>query len=260
MNPVAQRFSRAARTYERGAGLHQHVAARLVELMPDPVQFGAGAILEVGCGTGILTERLRQRYTLASLCVMDVAEGMVAYVRERWGDDSRMEYVVADVRMYRDDRKFDLIASSSALHWAIPLEETLAGLRSRLKSGGVLCAALMVDGTLGELHALRRQIAPGKTPEGRLPTAGEVLSAFDAAGFEEVASETETIRARYHSADDFLCTIHAQGLTAGNVSRARLPLSRSELVRLREEYEAACSDGHGGVHATFEVLYVRGKG
>lgn len=256
MNPVARRFSRAALTYDRGAGLHRHVGARLLELLPDPDILGRGRILEVGCGTGVLTGMVRQRYPGASLCVMDAAAGMVACVRERWGSDPAMEYVVMDVQNFKAARPFDLIVSSSALHWATPMDRTMTMLHAALVPGGGLCAALMLEGTLGELHGLRRQIAPDKTPVGRLPTRDEVLAAVVGAGFTLVSQKAEVIQARYHSADDFLGTIHAQGLTAGAVSRAPSPLSRSELNRLRKAYDETCRDPAGGVKASFEVLYL----
>jgi malonyl-CoA O-methyltransferase len=256
VNPVARRFSRAASTYDQGAVLHRHVAARLLELLPEADQVGRGRILEVGCGTGVLTGLIRQRYPDASLCVMDVAEGMVACVRERWGDDPAMEYVVSDVRNFKTERPFDLIVSSSALHWATPLDTTMTTLRAAMKPGGGLSVALMIDGTLGELHLLRRKIAPAKTPAAGLPGRGGVLSAVEAAGLAVVIQKEETLRARYHSADDFLGTIHAQGLTAGEVSRAALPLSRGELNRIRAKYDETCRDAAGGVYATFEVLYL----
>lgn len=256
MTSVARRFSRAAQTYERGASLHRHVAARLIETLPEPDGLRAGRILEVGCGTGVLTELLRQRYPEASLCVVDVAAGMVDAVRERWGSDSRMEFVVADVREFASPRPFDLVVSSSALHWATPLERTLVNLKRQMAPEGQCCAALMIEGTLSELHALRRRIAPGKIPAGRLPTGKDVVAAAVSAGFTVVANAEECIQTRYHSADDFLGTIHAQGLTGGPVSQASVSLSRTELKRLRREYDVAFRDPVNGVYASFVVQYL----
>lgn len=256
MTSVARRFSRAAQTYERGAALHRHVAARLMESLPDPEALGAGHILEVGCGSGVLTEPLRLRYPQAQICAVDVAEGMVAAVRERWHQDPRMEFVLSDIRYFSASRQFDLIVSSSALHWAEPLEQTFGNLKRHLLPSGHCCAALMIEGTLGELHALRRRVAPGKVPSGRLPAGDEVLAAALAAGFTVSRHEEEAIQTRYHSAEDFLATIHAQGLTGGSVSRAGTLLSRAELKRLRREYDVAFRDQTGSVYATFVVLYV----
>ena len=260
MTSVARHFSRAAQTYERGASLHRHVAARLLETLPDPGAIGAGRILEVGCGTGVLTEPLRRRYPAASLCVLDLAEGMVASVRERWGQDPRMEFVVADIREFSSPRPFDLIVSSSALHWATPLDRTFANLKRLLSVEGQCCVALMIDGTLGELHALRRRVAPGKIPVSRLPTGKAVLAAAQAAGLTVMNNEEEYIQTRYHSADDFLSTIHAQGLTGGAVSQASVALSRIELMRLRREYDVAFRAHGDGVYASFVVQYTHLQG
>jgi len=256
MSSVARRFSRAAQTYERGAGLHRHVAARLLEMTPDPECLGTTSILEVGCGTGVLSEKLLQRYPGVSLCLLDVAEPMVSYVKERWGTAPGLQYVVSDVRDFRSECQFDWVFSSSALHWITPLDQTFACIRGLLTPGGGISAALMIDGTLGELHALRRRIAPGKMPTGRLPTTDEVISTLQGAGFSVTAREEEAIQTRYHSADDFLNTLHAQGLTGGSVSRSASPLSRMELKRLRKEYDVAFRDRNGGVYATIVVLYL----
>jgi hypothetical protein len=72
-----------------------------------------------------------------------------------------------------------------------------------------------------------------------------------------VASAEERIQTHYHSTDDFLSTLHAQGLTGGAVSRAAVALSRTELKRLRREYDVAFRDHGDGVYATFVVLYVQ---
>ena len=257
MTSPAVQFSRAAQTYERGAGLHRHVAARLIGMMPGPEAGFPGRILEVGCGTGVLTEPVRRRFPDVPLCVLDVAEGMIACVRERWGADPRMEFMTGDVRDFESTCPFDLIVSSSALHWALPLDRTLVKLKGCLSTRGILCMALMVEGTLGELHGLRRRIAPGKTPAGRLPVRSEVVAAIGSAGMEISGLETESIQTHYQSAEDFLGTIHAQGLTGGAVSQAGLPLSRRELSLIRKEYDATYRDGRDGVFATFEILYIR---
>lgn len=256
MNPVGRRFARAAGTYDRGADLHRHVAATLAGLMPDPGEVGSGRILEVGCGTGVLSDRIRQRYPQAALSLLDVAAPMVESVRERWGGGRHVEYVVADMQDYRSSIPFDWIFSSSALHWAVSLERMFSGLGGSLVPGGGLCAALMVDGTLGELHAVRRRVSPFKVPEGRLPTEESVNAALHAAGFTVVSGCQEAIRTCYRSAQDLLATIHAQGLTGGRVSNACKPLSRGELLAIQRLYDETYREGEQGVYATFKVLYV----
>lgn len=253
---VARRFSRASESYERGAGLHRHVAARLVEMLPDPVMIGSGRILELGCGTGVLTTLLRKRFPAACVCAVDIAEGMARNLLGANAADDQLYCVVADARTFATLEPFDLVVSSSALHWATPIESAMVNIVRALKPGGRFMAALMVQDTLRELHALRRTIVPDKIPRGRLPPAGEVLEALAVAGLTMESRTEETVRARYRSAHDFLRTIHAQGLTGGAVSRAERPLSRSDLMNLVKAYDLAYPDLKGGVYASFEVLYL----
>jgi malonyl-CoA O-methyltransferase len=253
---VAKRFSRASESYERGAGLHRHVAARLMDMLPDPLMIGAGRILELGSGTGVLTALLRKRFPSACVCAVDIAEGMARNLQGAYVADDRLYCVVADARSFATLQPFDLVVSSSALHWATPIESAMVNIVRALKPGGRFMAALMVKDTLRELHALRRTIVPDKIPRGRLPPTGEVLDALSRAGLTLESRKEETVRARYRSADDFLRTIHSQGLTGGAVSQADRPLSRSDLANLVKAYDLAYPELKGGVYASFEVLYL----
>lgn len=253
---LARRFSRASETYERGAWLHRHVAARLMEMLPDPLMIGAGRILELGCGTGVLTTLLRKRFPSACLCAVDVAEGMARGLQGTHAADDGLCCVVADAKTFATLQPFDLVVSSSALHWVTPIESAMSNIVRALKPGAKFMAALMVKDTLRELHALRRTIVPDKIPAGRLPPTLEVLDALEAAGLALESRTEETVRARYRSADDFLRTLHAQGLTGGSVSQAARPLSRTDLANLVKAYDLAYPELRGGVYASFEVLYL----
>ena len=164
--------------------------------------------------------------------------------------------MVADARTFASRTPFDLLVSSSALHWATPLGATFANLAGALRRGGRLVVALMVDGTLGELHALRRDVAPDKVPLARLLSSADVLDAVGRAGLRVDSSAEETIRVRYASGTEFLRALRAQGLTGGAVSSAARPLNRGELVRLAAGYDSRYRDPLGGVYASFEVLHL----
>lgn len=256
MTDVARMFSRAAETYDRGASLHRHVAAMIAGQLPEAVEVGAGPVLELGSGTGVLTGLLLRRYPSAVLHAVDVAPGMVQCLREQFLGDSRVQCIHGDARTFRASRPYRLVASSSALHWAVPIGVTMRNIHALTAEGGRFCAALMMAGTLAELHAVRSRVAPGKLPPVRLVDEGTLLTAMEGAGFllEEVRSEV--VHARYASAQDFLQTIHAQGLTGGDVSRGAAPLTRGEIRRIIEEYDRDFRDGHGGVHASYNVLCV----
>lgn len=255
---VARLFARSAPTYEAWTQVHERVAARLMA-------FAAGAgvgprrIVEIGCGTGVLTALAVERYPAAQLVVVDVAPAMVRATLARPACARRVMGVAADARTFAARCEFDLLLSSAALHWALPLQATFANLALLLRADGWMAVALMVDGTLAELRRARDAVSPGNAPRGRLPARAAVVEAAARAGFDVVSVEQETLRPTYESAADFLRSLHEQGLNGGAVSRGPRPLTRGELTRIAAFYEQEYGAGQGRVYASFEVLYLAAR-
>ena len=248
---AAWRFSQAALTYESRAGIQAQVADRLMELVrerPEPRH-----ILEAGCGTGLLTRTLRKRFPRAKIIAFDSAPRMVDAARARFAGDRRVRWAVADFRTPPDGPLCELVVSSSALHWADDLPEALAALAARLTRDGVLAAALMLDGTLAELHAARAAAAPDNPPRRNLPALDDVRAAFQSAGLRVDQKVTAPLVARHADAMELLESLRRQGLTGGDYSRGTRPLTRGELSRLAAGYEVCFPHTDGGIRATYCV-------
>lgn len=253
---LARRFSRAASDYHRLAGVQRQVAERLIRLV-DPLPAPA-AILEIGCGTGHFTGLLRRRFPAARLWAIDIAAGMIARAREAVPDPA-VTWVVGDARQGLPAADFELIAASSSLHWLTPLDRLFDRLHRQLRPGGRLVFALMREGSLRELQQARRRTAPNKEPRARLVATGEVTRALAGAGFAlEILEEQVTVE-RHRDAAAFLTDLRRQGLTGGDLSRGRAPLTRGEIAALIADYDASFPHPGGGVRATYEVLYVRAR-
>ena len=121
-----------------------------------------------------------------------------------------------------------------------------------MESGGYFSLGMMLKGTFKELHELRREIAPEKTPKITLPTYEETKDALKAAGFtleRRKHSEEEII---YDDAKSFLKAIHEQGVTGGKVSAGNAPLNRTELGQLVADYQKNHASDRG-VYTTYET-------
>jgi malonyl-CoA O-methyltransferase len=250
---VAARFSAAAATYDSVASVQAEVAERVSALVSEaPVPRLA---LDVGCGTGLLTEKLLRVLPATQLHALDISEAMIERARQRVGNGGRVTWIVADASMPAKGIAYDLIASSSCLHWILPIENAFRSMASRLADGGHLVFGLMQAGTLAELAECRRRVAPGKPTGAALPTEDEVLAAFARTGFRVLRRERSVIRKEYPSAALFLKAIHDQGTTGGAVSSAGSLLTQGELKRLAAEYAAHYKNADAGVTATYDVLY-----
>lgn len=251
---VAARFSAAAGSYDEQSGVQRAVAQRLMGLLRNPAE--VPQLLEVGCGTGVLTSLLARRFPKAEIHAVDVASAMIDRARERLGDTGRIHWHVADARTIEMDRAFPLIVSSSALHWMVPLEHIVVKLAALLEPDGCLAAALMLKGTLRELHAARLRVAPGKSVRVHLPEAESVLAAVEQASLHVAQAEREELRVQYDSAADFIRSLHELGVTAQAPPGHSL-LSRAELDQLIADYNRDHAGSEGGVTATYQVLYIK---
>lgn len=253
MKSVAMRFSAAAPTYSRAADVQALAAARLMAYLPAglrPVR-----ILEVGCGTGLLTARLRRCFPESSLDALDLAPAMLEQAR-RHLPDAGIQWLCGDLRHMPAGPGYQLLASSAALHWLQPAVNGFEAVRRQMADGAHLVCAVMLDGTLRELRQLRRRIAPDKPPEIRLPGSAELRQALSANGLRIVRMDVAELPTRHASAAGLLRRLHDQGVTAGPLGGVRRPLVRGELQRLTAAYDAMFSGG-AGVLATYQVAYVQ---
>lgn len=254
LRTVGKRFNAAATTYDKHSAIQWSVARRLlweIEKGPPPRR-----ILEIGCGTGLLTEQLCERFPRAKVHALDIAPAMIAMAAQRWRGAACVCWHVADVRRYRPAGRFDLIVSNCALHWVEPLAPTLRRIVRWLMPGGQFHAAIMLCGTLTELHTARRRIASQNPPLHTLPTFAAVVAAARRAGFATLTTQRHKALKSYPSARGLLTMLHEQGLTGGPIAGSGRPLTRGELGRLVEDYEQNYPARRGGVKATFRVAYL----
>lgn len=249
---TAGRFSAASGTYHQAAVVQQQVAGKVFQILAPllPVK----QMLEVGCGTGVLTEMVCRAFPGVQIDAVDVSSKMIAQAKQRLADATNVRWIVSDANELALGMNYSLIVSSSSLHWIHPLEDSIARLSGLLEPGGALIFALMVQGTLKELHACRRLAAPGKPIRRSLPTQQEVHAALETAALKIMDEQQETVRLHYPSAAVILRQLHQQGVTGGHLSSSGLALTRSELEQLIRDYDRNYSDKRGVV-ATYRVCY-----
>ena len=197
--------------YDRYLGpfMFESYAEALAERLPrrDGVR-----VLELACGTGIVTERLLRALPRdGTLLATDLAQPMLDVARRRV-EDPRVEWRTADIgALPFDAGSFDAIVCSFGLMFVPDKAAALAEARRVLAPGGTLLATTW--GALGELPWVRamheRLVAmfpdnPPRfleTPYG-FGDAGFWKKELAAAGFTRVAVEKVHIASEAPSAED----------------------------------------------------------
>ncbi|WP_297520281.1 malonyl-ACP O-methyltransferase BioC [uncultured Clostridium sp.] len=145
---IRKNFSKGSKTYDDNANVQKTMIDHLISKLP---QKSYTKILEIGCGTGLLTTRLVELFPNAKITALDISEGMIATCKEKLKDHNNIEYICADVEYNCPIDEFDLIISSATFQWITDLEELLKKLKSRLSFEGVLAFSTFADKTFKEL-------------------------------------------------------------------------------------------------------------
>ena len=102
-------------------------------------------ILDLGCGDGALTERLRQAG--CSVVAVDSSPEQVWAALQR-GLDAR----IIDAEELPYDAEFDAVFSNAVLHWVRDVDRLLQGVRRSLKPGGRFVGEFGGDGNVAAIR------------------------------------------------------------------------------------------------------------
>jgi len=146
---IAAKFGASAESYERHAGLQRAIAGRLARLLPE---LKRPYVLELGCGTGLFSRHLLQRYPGGRFVLTDVAPAMIAACRRNLAPlgPVNISYEVMDAGEAGGHAGLDLIVSSMTFHWLADPIASLERLRRFLAPGGVLLYATLGPDSFAE--------------------------------------------------------------------------------------------------------------
>lgn len=248
---VGVHFGDAAGTYEKSARHQRIIAARLAGLVPS--DSSAKHVLEIGCGTGMFTKFVIDRFPKAALTALDLADGMVACCRRRWAGLDRLTVLEADGETFTPEAPCDWIVSSCALQWFSGRDLLGRRFGRVLTPGGHVAVAVPLAGTLGELAASVRHATGRAMPGLPLGGAESYLQAFSGPGWSRVVSQQFDVIEWYRDPRDVFRAVREIGarcVPQGTPSQ----LSPAEMRAAIKYYRETFSRSDGSVSSTYKVL------
>jgi len=126
------------------------------------------AVVDMGCGEGMMTAALAERWPGARVTGVDSSREMLAAAGPARG---QLAFVGGDVRDWEPDGSVDVVVSNAVLHWVPGHETLIARWAGWLSPGGVL--AVQVPGNFrAPTHALLDALCRSPRWTGRLADAG----------------------------------------------------------------------------------------
>lgn len=153
---IACRFKRSIASYDENAYAQKAIIKRLMAFLGDHGPENPESILEVGCGTGLLTEQLQQKFEYSALFINDLVEAMCNKTAIRC-QLKRGQCIPGDIEKVSLPGQYDLIVSASTFQWFAHPAETFARLATHLSPEGWLVFSTFGVDNYKELKAITKQ-------------------------------------------------------------------------------------------------------
>jgi trans-aconitate 2-methyltransferase len=149
---------------------------------------GDERVLDAGCGSGRVTERLAERLPRGRVVALDGSPSMVEAARERlvrFGD--RVEYIVADLGAPLPiDGEVDAVLSTATFHWVPDHDALFANLAAVMRAGSWLVAQCGGAGNIASIQRVLATIGDGWLGPVHFETVMATTRRLDASGFVDI--------------------------------------------------------------------------
>ncbi|QLG36940.1 malonyl-ACP O-methyltransferase BioC [Paenibacillus sp. FSL W7-1088] len=274
---VQRQFNRSATSYDAHAHIQRSMAEQLARslaewrnrrFLSDP------SILEIGCGTGALTQILVNEWPNANITALDIASEMIEVASKRFRSAEHpgtanckmdnLRFLQADIEMWAvnaPECSVDIIVSNACFQWLSSPKETLGHLRRMLRPGGVLIFTTFGPDTFREMHEAFDKVyhANGMEPQRHglsfhAPAQWEIM--LQESGYSGFRCERSMHMEKYASARDFLYTVKGMGASTSEAATVSGYSLRRLFTNMYKEYEDKFSI-QGGVAATYDLLLIQ---
>ena len=183
MTAIKNSFNKAAASYDTHCHLQQQTGETLIALIKK-YRNESSHILDLGCGTGIVTAKLAKNFSYNTFLGVDIANQLLEKASALL-HPLAIEIRETDFNQPFSLGKFNLIFSNMALHWSQNLPLTLEFIKKNLAKKGQLAFSIPLLGTFNEI---KNTVAIQK-----FMTQSEVLNILTQQDYEIVATETTQI-------------------------------------------------------------------
>lgn len=251
-NKVRQSFAMAANSYDELATLQRKVGLNLLQKIPE--DHYCQHVVDVGCGTGFLTQQLVGKSFAEQIYALDIAFSMVEHSRSKLETANNIQYICADAEILPlQDNSVDLIISNLALQWCQNLTAVFLGFNKVLKPQRQLIFSTFGPTTLQELKQAW-SIVDDYTHVNEFYSADQITDFLNHTGFTDIKIERQCYQSYYSTVIELMREL--KGIGAHNVlsRRNRQTTSKRDMQAMTSAYEKHRESQ--GVPATYEILFV----
>lgn len=250
---ICKTFNRYASQYERVAKIQQEIGERLFERL-HYLKISPRYILDLGCGPGLFSRKLKEHYPRAHVIGLDLAHIMLkqAKLKQSWlkkwplvaGDMNALPFATGI---------FDLIFANQVIHWSQSLSSVMNELNRVMKPNGCLMFSTLGPDTFCELRQAWQPI-DNFAHTNDFIDMHDIGDSLQAERFIDPVVDMEKLTAHYSTLPQLLQALKAQGVR--NVNNKRNSGLTGKQARRNFEFNySAFRTEQGKLPLTYEVVY-----
>lgn len=248
---VKRNFGQSSPTYDQYAHVQKSLAQELVAMIK-MVGKEFSTILEIGCGTGFLTEALAKNFPHAKILAVDISPQMLQVAQDKLSLYANVTYLVGDGENLKIPACFDLITSSAVFQWFNDCRQSFAAYRELLVDGGYFIFNILGEQTYRELWQSLQGIGLG-SPKRSGMTAEELARTLSFCGFTACSIDERLLRDYHQSARELLLGIKKSGAHSTPIHGHNGHLKGTDIFRLANFLNSHFRDEQG-VWLTYHIL------
>lgn len=196
-------------------------------------------ILEIGCGTGFLSQHLLTKFPSANIILSDIAPRMIEKIKKKFSE-TNVCAICEDAETYVSEHAYDLIASSMTFQWFIEHTNSLNNIYHNLAQQGHLNFAMLGENSLKEWREII-DLKKIQLPEMHFIPLTQIKKLFPT-----IRLEKEVIVQEYDSLNHFLFSLKKLGATA--VKENYIPTTAGKMRALLQEFSSP-------LKMSYEIIY-----
>ena len=244
MSSVRSAFNKASSQYDAHAFLQKEIATRL-DAKLDVIAGNSNVIVDLGAGTGLLSQNLIKRFPDSQLICLDFAQASLN------NNPSKNKLCADAYHLPLADNSVDMVISSLMMQWCPDLKQLFSEIHRVLKNDGLILFSTFGPDTLKELKK-SWSVVDDQVHVNTFADMHDIGDQMLGAGFQSPVMEMEKLTLTYQTVTDLLRDLKAIGAQTVD-ARSKSLMGKDKFQLMIKMYESYRQDGK--LPATYEVIY-----
>jgi malonyl-CoA O-methyltransferase len=148
---IRNSFNSVKDTYDNYSEIQQKIGGDLIKYLLNLDKNSYEEILDLGCGTGVTTQKLLKSICYKKTYACDFASNLLLLAAKRLKDLDTVIYDSDFHEVLNKNKNYDLIFSNMSLQWCLDTKILFSLIYQKLKTNGGLCFSIPLHGTFKNL-------------------------------------------------------------------------------------------------------------